>query len=62
MEEPIEQRVEQRIEHHETKMDYNHHTLWLRSYALGAPAMTNPRGTNDTNRGGNRNGRSGTGD
>jgi hypothetical protein len=36
MEEPIEPRVEQRIEHNETKMDYNHHTLWLRSYALKA--------------------------
>ena len=36
MEEPIEPRVEQSIEHNETKMDYNHHTLWLRSYALKA--------------------------
>jgi hypothetical protein len=36
MEEQSEQRLEQRIEHHETKMDYHHHTLWLRSYALKA--------------------------
>jgi hypothetical protein len=34
MEEQSEQRLEQRIERHETKMDYHHHTLWLRSYAL----------------------------
>ena len=36
MEEQSEQRLEQRIERHETKMDYHHHTLWLRSYALKA--------------------------
>ena len=36
MEEQSEQRVAQRLEHNDTKMDYNHHTLWLRSYALKA--------------------------
>lgn len=36
MAEHIEQRAEQRIEHNETKMVYNNHTLWLRSYALKA--------------------------
>lgn len=36
MAEQSEQRLEQRIEQNETKMDYHHHTLWLRSYALKA--------------------------
>lgn len=34
MAEQSEQRFEQRLERNETKMAYNHHTLWLRSYAL----------------------------
>jgi hypothetical protein len=36
VEEQSEQRLEQRLEHNQTKMDYNRHTLWLRSYALKA--------------------------
>ena len=36
MAEESEQRVEQRIEQNETKMQYHQHTLWLRSYALKA--------------------------
>ena len=35
MEAQSEQRL-QRLERHETKMNYRHHTLWLRSYALKA--------------------------
>jgi hypothetical protein len=36
MEEQSEQRLEQRLERNETKMDYNRHRIWLRSYALKA--------------------------
>lgn len=36
MEEQSDQNLEQRIERNETKLDYHHHTLWLRSYALQA--------------------------
>ena len=36
MAEQSEQRLEQRLEQNETKMEYRHHTLWLRSFALKA--------------------------
>jgi hypothetical protein len=36
MAEQSEQRLEQRIEQNETKIEYRHHTLWLRSFALKA--------------------------
>ena len=36
MEEQSEQRLEQRLERNETKMEYHHHTIWLHSYALKA--------------------------
>jgi len=36
MAEQNEQRLEQRLERNETKMEYHHHTIWLCSYALRA--------------------------